>query len=42
MNSKRVMGSNTNTYLSNGIGIVVVLVALGLGLRSLFTVFGII
>jgi len=42
MNSKRVMGSNTNTYLSNGIGILVVLVALGLGLRSLFTVFGII
>lgn len=42
MNSKRVMGNNTNTYLSNWIGIVVVLVALGLGLRSLFTVFGII
>jgi len=41
VNSKKVMGTNTNSLLSNAIGILVVLVALGLGLRSLFHVFGI-
>jgi len=41
MNSKKVMGTNTNSLLSNVFGILVVLVALGLGLRSLFQVFGI-
>jgi len=41
MNSKRVMGSNTNGSLSNIIGVVVVLVALGIGLRTLFHVFGV-
>ena len=41
MNSKRVMGSSTNNSMSNIIGVIVVLVALGIGLRSLFHVFGI-
>ncbi len=41
MNSKRVMGNHTNSYLSNIVGVIVVLVALGIGLRSLFHVFGI-
>ncbi|MFA5848492.1 MAG: Nramp family divalent metal transporter [Bacteroidales bacterium] len=41
VNSKKVMGTNTNSLLSNAVGILVVLVALGLGLRSLFHVFGI-
>lgn len=40
VNSKRVMGRHTNTILSNLLGGVVVLIALGLGLRSLFNVFG--
>jgi manganese transport protein len=42
MNSKRVMGTSTNTILSNVLGLIVVLVAMGLGLRSLLQVFGII
>jgi manganese transport protein len=42
MNSKKVMGKSINTTLSNICGIVVVLVAMGLGLRSLLQVFGII
>jgi Mn2+/Fe2+ NRAMP family transporter len=42
MNSSRIMGNNRNKLFSNVIGGVVVLVALGLGLRSLFHVFGII
>jgi len=41
MNSKKVMGTNTNSLISNAVGILVVLVALGLGLRSIFHVFGI-
>lgn len=40
VNSKMVMGQHTNTILSNLLGGVVVLIALGLGLRSLFSVFG--
>jgi NRAMP (natural resistance-associated macrophage protein)-like metal ion transporter len=39
MNSKRVMGASRNGYLSNIIGAVVVLVALGIGVRTLFHVF---
>jgi manganese transport protein len=42
MNSKKVMGNSINRTLSNISGIIVVLVALGLGLRSLLQVFGII
>jgi manganese transport protein len=42
MNSKKVMGTSTNTTLSNVLGLIVVLVAMGLGLRSLLQVFGII
>ncbi len=41
MNSKRVMGNSTNTYLSNILGILVVLIAMGIGIRSLLHVFGI-
>ncbi len=41
VNSKKIMGVNTNSLLSNVFGVLVVLVALGLGLRSLFHVFGI-
>jgi Mn2+/Fe2+ NRAMP family transporter len=41
MNSKKIMGSNINSKLSNISGIIVVLIALGLGLRSLLHVFGI-
>jgi manganese transport protein len=42
MNSKKVMQHNTNKVVSNILGVVVVLVALGLGLRSLLQVFGLI
>jgi len=42
MNSKKVMGSNSNKLLSNILGIIVVLVAFGLGIRSLLQVIGII
>jgi manganese transport protein len=42
MNSRKVMGTSTNTTLSNVLGLIVVLVAMGLGLRSLLQVFGII
>ncbi|MDZ4204387.1 MAG: Nramp family divalent metal transporter [Bacteroidales bacterium] len=41
MNSPRVMGANINTRLSNAVGFLVVLVALGLGLKSLLHVFSI-
>jgi manganese transport protein len=40
MNSKKIMGNSINTTLSNVLGIIVVLVALGLGIRSLLQVFG--
>jgi manganese transport protein len=40
MNSKKVMGNSINKTLSNVLGIIVVLVALGLGIRSLLQVFG--
>jgi manganese transport protein len=42
MNSSKVMGKSVNTALSNVCGIIVVLVAMALGLRSLLQVFGII
>jgi manganese transport protein len=42
MNSVKVMGNSINTTLSNVLGIIVVLVAAGLGMRSLLQVFGII
>jgi Mn2+/Fe2+ NRAMP family transporter len=42
MNSKKVMQHNTNKLISNILGIVVVIVSLGLGIRSLMYVFGII
>lgn len=42
VNSKKVMGSDTNTNLSNLFGIVVVLITVGLGVRSLLHVFGMI
>jgi len=42
MNSRKIMGDNTNTRLSNIAGIIVVLVALGLGVRSILHVIGII
>ncbi|MFO7998400.1 MAG: Nramp family divalent metal transporter [Bacteroidales bacterium] len=42
MNSKKVMGSHTNGWLSNILGTVVVMVTLMLSIRSLMTVFGII
>jgi len=41
MNSNRIMGSHVNKRLSNVLGIMVILVALGLGIRSLLQVFGI-
>jgi len=40
MNSKKVMGQHTNGYASNLLGGMVVLIALGLGIRSLLHVFG--
>jgi manganese transport protein len=42
MNSKKIMGTSVNTALSNIFGVIVVLIASGLGLRSLLHVFGII
>jgi manganese transport protein len=42
MNNKKLLGNNVNGILSNVAGIAVVIVALGLGLRSLLHVFGII
>jgi manganese transport protein len=42
VNSKRVMGNDTNTRISNIMGIIVVLITIGLGLRSLLHVFGVI
>ncbi len=41
VNSKKIMGENRNGLLSNIIGIIVVLIALGIGSRSLLHVFGI-
>jgi Mn2+/Fe2+ NRAMP family transporter len=41
MNSRKIMGDNTNSHVSNIIGIIVILVAAGLGMRSLLHVFGI-
>ena len=40
MNSKKIMGNSVNTTVSNIFGVIVVLVASGLGLRSLLHVFG--
>lgn len=42
MNSRKIMGDNTNSKVSNIIGIFVLIVATGLGIRSLLHVFGII
>ena len=42
MNNKALLGKYANTSLSNAAGIMVVLVALGLGLRSILSVLGII
>jgi manganese transport protein len=42
MNSTKIMGNNINNILSNLLGILVVLVATVLGLRSLLQIFGII
>lgn len=42
MNSERVMGKHKNGWVSNVLGVLVVLVALMLSLRSLGTVFGLI
>ncbi len=42
VNSKKVMGTNSNGTLSNIAGAVVVIIALGIGIRSLLHVFGII
>jgi manganese transport protein len=39
MNSKNIMGTSVNTTLSNIFGVIVVLIASGLGLRSLLHVF---
>jgi len=41
MNSKKIMGENINKKLSNTLGVIVVLVSLGLGIRSLLNVFGV-
>ncbi len=41
VNKKKVMGQYANTILQNSIGIVIVLLALLLGLKSIFTVLGI-
>ncbi len=41
MNSKKIMGESVNRIVSNIFGFIVVLVASGLGLRSLLHVFGI-
>ena len=42
MNSRRIMGDNINTLLSNILGGIVVLTAMGLGIRSILHVIGII
>jgi Mn2+/Fe2+ NRAMP family transporter len=42
MNSRKIMGDNVNTLLSNILGGIVVLTAMGLGLRSILHVIGII
>ena len=42
MNSRRIMGDNVNTLLSNILGGIVVLIATGLGIRSILHVIGII
>ena len=42
VNSKKVMGGNRNGILSNIAGVIVVIIALGIGIRSLLQVFGII
>ena len=42
MNSRKIMGDNVNTTLSNILGTIVVLTAMGLGLRSILHVIGII
>jgi len=42
MNSRKIMGDNVNTLLSNILGGIVVLIAMGLGLRSILHVIGII
>jgi Mn2+/Fe2+ NRAMP family transporter len=42
MNSRRIMGENVNTLLSNILGAIVALIATGLGIRSILHVIGII
>ena len=42
MNSRKIMGDNVNTILSNILGTIVVLTAMGLGVRSILHVIGII
>lgn len=42
MNSRKIMGDNVNTLLSNILGGIVVIIAMGLGLRSILHVIGII
>ncbi len=42
MNSRKIMGDNVNTLLSNILGGIVVLTAMGLGIRSILHVIGII
>jgi Mn2+/Fe2+ NRAMP family transporter len=42
MNSRKIMGDNVNTTLSNILGTIVVLIAMGLGVRSILHVIGII
>ena len=42
MNSRKILGDNTNSKISNILGIIVTIVAVGLGLRSLLHVFGIV
>lgn len=42
MNSRKIMGDNVNTLLSNILGGIVVLTATGLGIRSILHVIGII
>ena len=42
MNSRKIMGDNVNTLLSNILGGIVVLIAMGLGVRSILHVIGLI
>ena len=42
MNSRKIMGDNVNTILSNILGTIVVLTAMGLGVRSILHVIGLI